>query len=109
MDLSIPDLLQSDLSVSTASGASANFSLLPGKANVELGEVLGTVTAVGSGQVSVTTAFGDSLVLTTGSSTAYSYPSNVCAGDYVCLCGCRADRFRRPEACRAKAGWRQTR
>jgi hypothetical protein len=81
MDLSIPDLLQSDLSVSTASGASANFSLLPGKANVELGDVLGTVTAVASGQVSVTTAFGDSLVLTTGSTTVYSYPSSVCAGD----------------------------
>lgn len=81
MDLSIPDLLQSDLSVSTASGAAANFSLLPGKANVELGDVLGTVTAVGSEQVSVTTAFGDSLVLTTGSATVFRYPSNVCAAN----------------------------
>ncbi len=81
MDLSIPDLLQSDLSVSTASGASANLSLLPGKANVELGDVLGIVTAVSAGQISVTTAFGDSLVLATGSATVYSYPASVCAGN----------------------------
>ena len=79
MDLSIPDLLQSDFSVSTASGASANVSLLPGNTKVELGDVLGTVTAVGSGTVNITTASGDSLVLTTGSVTAYSYPSATCA------------------------------
>ncbi len=80
MDLSIPDLLQSDLSVSMASGASANFSLLPGNTNLELGDVLGTVTAVSSGQIAVTTAFGDSLTLTTGSGTIYSYPAATCAG-----------------------------
>jgi len=86
MDLSIPDLLQSDLSVSTASGASANFSLLPENSNVELGDVLGTVTAVSSGQIAVTTAFGDSLMLTTGSGTIYSYPEGTCAGaDAACV------------------------
>jgi hypothetical protein len=79
MDLSIPDLLQSDFSVSTASGASANFSLLPGNTNAELGDVLGTVTAVGSGTVNLTKAFGDSLLLTTASGTVYSYPAGTCA------------------------------
>ncbi len=79
MDLSIPDLLQSDLSVSTASGASANFSLLPGNTNLDLGDVLGTVTAVSSGQVEVTTALGDSLMLTTGTGTTYNYPVKACA------------------------------
>jgi hypothetical protein len=79
MDLSIPDLLQSDLSVSTASGASANFSLLPGNTNVKLGDVLGTVTAVSTGQIKMTTAFGDSLTLTAGSGTIYSYPAGTCA------------------------------
>jgi hypothetical protein len=79
MDLSIPDLLQSDLSVSTASGASANFSLLPGNTNLELGDVLGTVTSVSSGQIAVTTAFRDSLTLKIGSGTTYTYPAATCA------------------------------
>ena len=41
--------------------------------------MLGTVTAVSGSQVNLTTAFGDSLVLTTSSSTTYSYPGAVCA------------------------------
>ena len=59
-----------------------------GNTNVELGDVLGTVTAVGSGTVNITTAFGDSLALTTASGTVYSYPSGTCASaSSACVAG----------------------
>jgi hypothetical protein len=85
LDLSIPDLLQSDLSVSLANGSSANFSLLPAASKAaqqaEIADVLGTVTSVTGSSIEVTTAFDDSLVLTTSGTTAYKYPAAVCAGN----------------------------
>lgn len=83
LDLSIPDLLQSDLSITLANGRSVNLSLLSGNSaavqQASIDDVLGTVTAVSGNQLDLTTAFGDSLVLTTGSSTTYSYPQAVCS------------------------------
>jgi hypothetical protein len=84
LDLSIPDLLQSDLSVTLANGKSANFSLLPQPSSTsafqaEIDDILGTVTAVSGTQVSITTSFGDTLVLTSSSATKYKYPTSVCA------------------------------
>lgn len=90
LDLSIPDLLQSDLSVTLANGSSVNLSLLSGNSatgqQAQIADVLGTVTSVSGSQVNVTTAFGDSLVLVDASSTVYNYPSSVCpAADASCL------------------------
>lgn len=83
LDLSIPDLLQSDLSVTLANGSSVNLSLLSGKSSAaqqaQIADVLGTITSISGGQVNIVTAFGDSLVLTAGSSTVYNYPAGVCA------------------------------
>ena len=85
LDLSIPDLLQSDLSVTLANGNAANLSLLPAATKAaqqaEIADVLGTVTSVSGSSVDVTTAFGDSLVLTTSGSTVYKYPAAVCSGE----------------------------
>jgi hypothetical protein len=85
LDLSIPDLLQSDLSVSLANGSTANFSLLPGATKAaqqaEIADVLGTVTSVSANSIEVKTAFGDSLVLTMDGTTVYKYPAAVCAGE----------------------------
>jgi hypothetical protein len=78
LDLSIPDLLQSDLSISFANGSSVNLSLL-GSGPAKIDDVLATVTSVSGTQVSVTTAFGNTLNLDETSSTAYSYPNSVCA------------------------------
>jgi hypothetical protein len=90
LDLSIPDLLQSDLSVTLANGTSVNLSLLSGKngtsQQASIDDVLGTITAISGSQVSVTTAFGDSLVLTGSTSTTYTYPDSVCsAANASCL------------------------
>jgi hypothetical protein len=78
-------LLQSDLSVSLADGSTANLSLLPGATKAaqqaEIADVLGTVTSVAGSSIGVTTAFGDSLVLTTDGTTVYKYPAAVCAGE----------------------------
>jgi hypothetical protein len=83
LDLSIPDLLQSDLSVTLADGSSVNLSLLsgngPAQQQARIDDVLGTVTAVSGSQVTLTTAFGDSLVLTESGSTGYVYPESVCS------------------------------
>jgi hypothetical protein len=84
LDLSIPDLLQSDLSVTLANGKSLNLSLLPTPATssaqqAELDDVLGTVTAISGSQVTITTSFGDSLILTSNSATKYKFPSSVCS------------------------------
>ena len=84
MDLSIPDLLQSDLSITFASGSSVNLSLLPQPASstsqqAEVDDVFGTITSVSGTQINMTTALGDSLVLTSSSSTKYNYPASVCS------------------------------
>ena len=85
LDLSIPDLLQSDLSVTFANGSSVNLSLLGGSPT-RIDGVLGNVTSVGGGQVHLTTAFGDSLVLNEGSSSLYSYADTVCvSSDAACV------------------------
>jgi len=90
LDLSIPDLLQSDLSVTPASGTSVNLSLLSGSSaaaqQAQIADVLATITSISGDQVHVTTAFGDLLVLVEDSSTAYNYPSAVCtAANASCL------------------------
>lgn len=90
LDLSIPDLLQSDLSVTLANGTSVNLSVLSGNSSTaqqaQIADVLGTITAVSGSQVNVTTALGDLLVLTAGTSTTYDYPTSVCAtGNSACL------------------------
>jgi len=77
IDLSIPDLLQSDLSISFANGTSVNLSLL-GSGPVRIDDVLGTVTSVNGTQVNLTTAFGDSLVLAENSASTYQFPTSVC-------------------------------
>jgi hypothetical protein len=90
LDLSIPDLLQSDLSVSLANGESVNLSLLSGNSSASqqatIDDVVGSITSVSGTQVNIKTAFGDSLVLTESSSTSYTYPTDVCsANDSSCL------------------------
>lgn len=90
MDLSIPDLLQSDLSVSFANGTSVNLSLLSGTGSASqqasIDDVVGSVVSVSGTQVNIKTALGDSLVLTEGSSTTYAFPAAVCAAnDATCL------------------------
>lgn len=83
LDLSIPNLLQSDLSITLANGSSVNLSLLPGTSSASqqatIDDVMGSITAISDSQVSITTAFGDSLVLTESSSTTYNYPAEVCS------------------------------
>jgi hypothetical protein len=85
LDLSIPDLLQSDLSATFANGTSVNLSLLPtpttGGAEAQIDDVLGVVQSVSSGQVQITKPDGELLVLTTNSSTLYNYPTAVCAAN----------------------------
>ncbi|MBS0379929.1 MAG: hypothetical protein JSS29_15730 [Proteobacteria bacterium] len=85
LDLSIPDLLQSDLSVTFASGKSVNLSLL-GSGPVRIDDVLASVTSVSGSQVGLTTAFGDQLTVTLDGSTSFNYPTSVCAaGDAGCV------------------------
>jgi hypothetical protein len=84
MDLSIPDLLQSDLSIAFANGNSVNVSLLPQPSSstsqqAEVDDVFGTITSASGTQINMTTALGDSLVLTSSSSTKYNYPASVCS------------------------------
>jgi hypothetical protein len=86
LDLSIPDLLQSDLSITLASGTSVNVSLLPEASSgtseqAAIDDVFGTITSVSGSQVKMTTALGDALVLTSSSSTKYDYPASVCVAD----------------------------
>jgi hypothetical protein len=78
LDLSIPDLLQSDLSVTFANGSSVNLSLL-GSGPARIDDILATVNSVSGSEVNVTTAFGNTLVLDESSSSAYKFPSGVCA------------------------------
>jgi len=87
LDLSIPDLLQSDLSVTLANGTSVNLSVL-GNGPVRIDDVMGTVTSVDSGRVNITTAFGDVLVLDEVGTSAYKFPASVCASSGAsCLAG----------------------
>jgi hypothetical protein len=85
LDLSIPDLLQSDLSVTLADGKAVNLSLLPAASKAaqqaEIADVLGTVTSVSGSSINVTTSFGDTLVLGTSGTTVYKYPASVCASN----------------------------
>jgi len=90
LDLSIPDLLQSDLSITLADGSSVNLSLLPqpktGGAQAQLDDVLGVIQSVSTGQLQIRTAFGALLVLTTDGTTAYNFPESTCAhNDASCL------------------------
>ena len=90
LDLSIPDLLQSDLSATFANGSSVNLSLLPtpvaGEAQAQIDDVLGIVQSVSAGQVQIKAAYGELLVLTTTASTAYNFPASVCpANDASCV------------------------
>ncbi len=84
MDLSIPDLLQSDLSINFANGSSVNLSLLPNAAQpAAISDILGTVSSVNGSQVNITTAFGDTLVLTGTSSSKFFYPTSLCSAETV--------------------------
>jgi hypothetical protein len=84
MDLSISDLLQSDLSLNFANGQSVNFSLLAGLASLtnqqsEIDAVLATVKSVSGAQTTIQTALGDSLTIDLNATTTYHYPSAVCS------------------------------
>jgi hypothetical protein len=84
LDLSIPDLLQSDLSVTLANGTSVNLSVLPQPSSnssqqAKVDDVFGTISSISGSQIGITTAFGDSLVLTGSGSTTYNYPASICS------------------------------
>jgi hypothetical protein len=84
LDLSIPDLLQSDLSLTFASGQSVNLSLLSAVASLtdqqsQIDAVLGTVQSVNGQQLTIQTALGNSLVIDLNSTTGYNYPAAVCS------------------------------
>jgi hypothetical protein len=84
LDLSITDLLQSDLSLSFASGQSVNLSLLSALASLtdqqsEIDAVLATVQSVNGQQVTIQTALGNSLTVDLNTTTGYNYPSAVCS------------------------------
>ena len=83
LDLSITDLLQSDLSLSFASGQSVNLSLLSALASLtdqqsEIDAVLATVQSVTGQQATIQTALGNSLTVELDSATSYNYPPAVC-------------------------------
>jgi hypothetical protein len=80
LDLSIPDLLQSDLSLTFASGQSVNLSLLSTLASLtdqqsQLDAVLATVRSVNGQQATIQTALGNQLTIGLNSGTTYSYPA----------------------------------
>lgn len=85
LDLSIPDLLQSDLSATFSNGTSVNLALLPApsatNAQAQIDDVLGVVQSVSSGQLQINTSDGQLLLLTTNSGTVYNFPASVCAAD----------------------------
>jgi len=91
LDLSISDLLQSDLSLTFANGQSVNLSVLSALASLtdtqsQIDAVLATVQSISGQQVTIQTAFGNTLTIGLNSSTTYSYPSSVCsAGSASCL------------------------
>ena len=91
LDLSISNLLQSDLSLTFANGQSVNLSLLSTLASLtsqqsQIDAVLATVQSVNGQQVTIQTALGNSLNINLNSTTSYSYPSAVCsAASSSCL------------------------
>jgi hypothetical protein len=91
LDLSITNLLQSDLSLTFASGQSVNLSLLSTLASLtgqqgQIDAVLATVKSVSGTQATIQTALGDSLTVALNATTTYSYPSAVCsAASSSCL------------------------
>jgi len=90
LDLSIPDILQSDLSLTFKNGTSVNLSLLSARTlaaeQAQIDDVLGVVQSTGTNQVTIQTALGNILVLTTDSSTLYNFPFDVCsANNFSCL------------------------
>jgi Domain of unknown function (DUF5666) len=90
LDLSIPDILQSDLSLTFKNGSSVNLSLLPARTlaakQAQIDDVLGVVQSTGTNQVTIKTALGNTLVLTTDSGTQYNFPAEVCAANnFSCL------------------------
>lgn len=91
LDLSISNLLQSDLSVTFANGQSVNLSLLSALASLtaqqsQIDAVLATVQSVNGQQVTIQTALGNSLNINLSSTTTYNYPSAVCgAASSSCL------------------------
>jgi hypothetical protein len=83
LDLSIPDLLQTDLSINLANGNAANLSLL-GKVAAKdpvapIADIFATITSISGDTINIKTSFGDTLILTTASSTTYQYPASVCS------------------------------
>ncbi len=92
LDLSIPDLLQSDLSLTFASGQSVNLSLLSTLASLtdqqsQMDAVLATVQSVNGQQATIQTALGNSSYHWVKlRPPAYNYPSSVCpAASSSCL------------------------
>jgi hypothetical protein len=87
LDLSIPDLLQSDLSLTLANGTSVNLALFGnGTSAPVISDVLGTISSINGAQVSVMTALGDTLVVTETDTTNYLYPTSACSsGSAACL------------------------
>jgi hypothetical protein len=84
LDLSVDDLLQSDLSLTFASGKSVNLSLLSAAAShtsqqSEIDAVLASVKSVSGQTMTIQTALGDTLVVELASSTTYSFPAAVCS------------------------------
>ncbi len=84
LDLSITDLLQSDLSLTFASGQSVNLSLLSALASLtdqqsEIDAVLATIQSVNGQQATIQTALGNSLTVDLNATTSYNYPSAVCS------------------------------
>jgi hypothetical protein len=84
LNLSIPDLLQTDAEITLADGKSVNIALLPEPKSgtsqqAEVDDVMGTIKSISGTQVEMTTAYNGSLVLTESSSTTFKYPTGVCA------------------------------
>ncbi len=91
LDLSISDLLQSDLSLTFANGQSVNLSVLSALASLtdqqsQIDAVLATVQSVSGQQVTIQTALGNTLTIGLNASTTYGYPTAVCsAASASCL------------------------
>jgi hypothetical protein len=87
IDLNIPDLLQSDLSISFANGQSVNLALLQGTRLSSIDGILAAVESVRGSQVTVRTAYNGTLVLGTDSATQLLFPAAPCAAQNL---GCLA-------------------
>lgn len=86
LDLSIPDLLQSDLSISFADGQSVNLALLQGTKLSSIDGILAAVESVSGSQVTLQTAYNGTLVLTADTATQLLFPAAPCAAQNLsCL------------------------